>query len=301
MATPENGSYSKQHAIDRASRLFDKSVEIIKPGIRRIVEATRVEQDPAFIDVFLEGIRHGALPIFVSNHQGHVDGITVGRLVNRFRLLANDSGAPAPFPQITMPIAASLIEGNQGFLLQKAYSNFEHLLVENNIRALPVVRQRDIELGMQQRKGKDVRNLKLAIEENNMILLFAEGRVQGGRSNSEGKLNGMIPFDEDSIHLLIRIAKKNGRDPLLIPVSTFGGFQVLSPDYNFLTPQAIAAMGRIETPSLVYVHFGKPFTDTEMNNKILASGKEVTPLTQNEFVGHAVAKHLPRQSRGVYA
>jgi len=284
----------------------EKAAEVTTQYIGRrltekVIANTRVEFVPGFVREYQELIREGYLPIVVANHASHADGAAISKLTRFLTKRARLDIHPDEneFNGFNMPMAMSLLSGQQGWKLRRFLKYGQPALEENGVFPLPLVREKDAEkYGLKLDPRQYLKNLRSRIERGySGIVLFPEGTTEGGKSESFGNLTGglkgMQPFEDGSVSAHIRqLEKHSGKKAMIIPVGISGGAQVINSDIKSVPFEAFKKANK---PDFFHLNVGSIIRSDSDRYQALNSANEI-----NSFVGESIASLLPREMRGVY-
>ena len=262
----------------------------------KIIARTTVERPASFNMLFSLAISTGYLPIIVANHASHADGMAVSKVTRHLTRIAQASSPDGNFKGFSMPLAKSLLTGHQGWFLRMMYHLAEKPMKRNGLFALPLVREKDIDMyKMEDNTREYLASFRRRVEGNyGGIMLFPEGTTEGGKKDEEGNFKGMQPFEEKSISAHMKLLKKHsGRRVVIIPAGITGGSEIINsetkgiPLYSFL---------KILDLSMLRITLGEIIPDDGSEFSHLRTSDDI-----NRFVGGRIARLLPSEMRGVYA
>lgn len=273
----------------------------------RVAKNLKPEFADGFEDAFREAMKdNNTIPILISSHEGHPDGISAAVLSKKLTNLASEV-RDGTFPGFQLIIAASIKTGHQGQLLKEIITQGERdYLPRYRLRLLDLVRKKDVEkYKMRPNKIPFMRGLIKAIRADNGLIFFPEASVEGGRRIKSGPnknhIKGMQEFNGVDFDLIIEAVQKNHKKPLFIPVGSYGAFNIVDPDHNRLPLKTIAALVNPVNQRLMWVKVGLPITYATLVNDMQKQGQEVISDNIGNFLGLKVAELLPPHARGVYA
>ena len=289
---------SKERSLSAKNRLLDaaarETFKILIPKAEVVADATKITYADDFFTRFLPPMQTGDFtPIYVACHSGHGQGIPAGESLDKMRNIINRVRQPDnKFPGWTMLIAASVLEGFQGPMVEQGVRQTLPFLERRHVGITEIVRPEDIKrYNMTQNLREVYEELKEAATAGYGIVLFPEGSVQSGRTNRHfNEVFGMRQFKEVAIKLAQRAIKAAGKKDLWIPVASQGDRDLLSPDNFFLTRKSIAAVARVGDPALVKIFVETPFRGDQAPKNV--------PLA--DFLGSKIARHLLPEEQGYY-
>ncbi len=273
----------------------------------RVAKTLEPEFADGFEDTFREAMKNkDTIPILISSHQGHPDGVTAAVLSKKLTGLANEV-RDGKFPGFQLIIAASIRAGHQGLLLKEiAVQGEKDYLPRYHLRFLDLVRKKDVErYNMRPNTFPFIRGLINAIQAGHGLILFPEASVESGRRIKSGpnknRIKGMQRFNGVDFDLIIEAVRKNHKKALFIPVGSHGAFNIVDPDHKRPPLKTIAALAIPVSQRLMTVKVGQPINYADLVNDLQQQGQEVTSENIGNFLGHRVAELLPPHARGVYA
>jgi len=270
---------------------------IAGPFIRHWTETvdkgTSIEVASDFDDKFAEAVENDCLIVYEANHASTYDAEALA--------LVNDATKEATNAQETLlPMAKSQITGDQGFWNFVQYKSTRKLLNKHHIRPIPTTTARDQgSRNMDANPKEYASNMKNGTKNGTPIAVLPEASVEGGRINPDtGKLNGMIAFDPNVLRMNYLLARRQGRVLAIEPVSITNSNIVLDPNTKFPQRKALLAGFHHGDPHIVSIYIGAP----------IRSDRELAPYIKDhnwkgasDFIAREIARHLPKDQRGVYA
>jgi hypothetical protein len=142
--------------------------------------------------------------------------------------------------------------------------------------------------------------IRIAKTKNEMLEIFVEGTIDGGRF-TDGKRNGMQPLITE-LDQIFNILKANDSEIVFIPFGTQGKNRIHT-DSKLPTRIALKTLFIEKNPkSLVDIKVGMPITYTEIKQQILEQkGKEATPDDIRDYLGRTcIAPLIPPDFQGVF-
>lgn len=305
------GAEQKNQPIVSSSRetWIHRAGPLIRVAVEKGIVGTQVEYPdgfgPAFREAMAERNTKGKRKygIFVvSRHHSHPDGFIIARLSLDLKAIAN-SVLPEneQIAGLFMPLAQSLEEGQQDRPIMQVYQEIKPTLRKSGLVPAPIVRAKDVnQYQMQTDDDEDARMRSIINKGYNGVILFPAGTTQGGRTDSAGRVIGMVPFEENAIKKTYLFLKRNaGTESLFIPAATFGGREILNPDNKWVSPTQLLTALISPYPHIASIRVGMPIRSDEGEIAELLRGRDRNAL--NNFFGGQVAALIPEHERGVYA
>lgn len=314
----------QEKSLSRVAKIFRplvaKGAEIfVDRTEKNIVQPIIPEFPDGFREMLLEKVKDpNTVLILISNHEGLPDGGTTAVLSRDITSLINEAKAiQEPHRGFMLTIAASLETGHQNLFIKEVIKYARYKLPKYFLTFGVYTRRKDKEKYHLKSNNNDEYNQKLTAiidkkeeREADGLALYLAGNMEEGRRIKEGEkkgqMKGMQRLECEQFHLLIEIMKKRyHKKPILIPVGSYGAFDVLDPDRNNLpTLKSIGVfMGTKPKKSLLTVKVGLPIDYDDMVDKI-QKDKEQQKITNEDIdncMGKMIAKLLPLSARGVYA
>ncbi|MDO8583086.1 MAG: hypothetical protein Q7R51_00975 [bacterium] len=238
----------------------------------------------------------GFLPIIVSSHTSHLDGLPLSVVAKILTDMTNLISGEHRLKGFTVPIAASMETGNQGSIVKKATEHIKKIMAQQyNLQTMPYVRAKDEkQYDIPRDRHKFLRDLTEQVRNGYGLALFPEATMQGGRTKRRifGRTERFGMQEFKYMEAIAAIAKRTGKEPLYIPIGIDGGFRLESPDNNRPTLAYLREIFLTQPAQtkLVNARVGLPITQ-----------KEIGSADINDFLGKTVAGLLPEKARGVYA
>lgn len=237
-------------------------------------------------------LNNRALLTVVLSHISHSDVLAAIEIAKRTR---------EKFPcmdNIYLPVAASLVRGVQGPIIQLFYSEGAvPLLEEQNVKPLALVTENDSKKRYLKQTLNEARQIRTAVaEENSAFFVLAEGTVEGGRFDALGHMKGLQQVTNPFLPYVFQKAHEAGRRIVVLPVGTTGTNRMLSAESLFLTWESFGAilshrlLGREKI--LARVVIGHPF--------VLQGDLFKKPEDINDHVMYSIAALKPLEERGYY-
>lgn len=275
--------------------------DVIMPRMEtQIFDAIHPEYTEGFDQAYQELIKQGYVPIILMNHQSHADGIPASLVTDRLTKLARKADPEHPLQGFQLIVASSMVKGNQGGFLQAITKYLEPNFAKKNQHLIPYTRQSDVE-----KYGVPTNHIEVAIQlttsmkEHYGFGFFPEAHLTGGRHKKDGsgEINGMQPFDTTEFKLpaILKIARRQGKKVMFIPVGIHGGYRILSPNTKLPNMDAFLGLFQNPPPILVQVRVGMPITQEALQQLTDETGE-----SPNILLAKAIAKLLPEQAQGVY-
>lgn len=292
---------------------IQRSGPLIRYAVEKGIIGTQIEQPAEFNEVYMQAIRDGLTPFIVARHESHPDGLIIARLT--LDLSAKTSAIDPNFKGFFMPLAQSLEEGQQDMPLMRIYQEIKPTLKKFGLVPAPIVREKDKkEYEMQTDKDEQERMRKLLSEGFKGAMLFPEGTTTGGKTfheeeepngeivivdNVDGQVNGMVPFELNSIKKTYLFIKRNlGTEVVFIPAATFGGRGIMNPDNKFISPLPFLQLLSPE-PRIGKICVGTPIRSDSPEVSELLKSRNRDDI--NTFLALKIAALIPERQRGAYA
>lgn len=263
----------------------------ISTSMAGMIEYPDLEENVAKLDDLFD---KRTLLIIATNHSSHSDILVAIELVRAIR---------SRFPQISnfyIPVAASLVEGRQGYIAQLFYSEGTvPLLNQHNIKPLALVTENDRNKRNLSPRISEYRRLHLAVmEENSAFVDLAEGSVESGRYDCLGNVRGIQEVTNPFLPYVIQKAHETKKKVVVLPVGISGTTRILSAENIFFTWETMGAFARdwiLRHPAiLARATVGSPYEfpyEIEMKRN---------PQAVNETVMQSIASLMPPKLRGYY-
>jgi len=246
-----------------------------------------------------------AVAVTISNHFDHGNGVEMMFMSKMVLDAINSDRAPENYVKHTrLVIAKSLKNGLQEAFLQSIIERAEkNYLSKYYLSTLASVTKND-----QKRRHMDMAGnvgfmkelIRIAKTKNEMLEIFVEGTIDGGRF-TDGKRNGMQPLITE-LDQIFNILKANDSEIVFIPFGTQGKNRIHT-DSKLPTRIALKTLFIEKNPkSLVDIKVGMPITYTEIKQQILEQkGKEATPDDIRDYLGRTcIAPLIPPDFQGVF-
>ncbi|MCL4354453.1 hypothetical protein M1349_03220 [Patescibacteria group bacterium] len=227
------------HIVDRMDS------QLRTAAIERLISKTDVIYPQDFLQEYRTAMRTGCFPIVISNHQAHIDGVTISVLTKTLVRQANEI---LPDEQKTkgflLPVATSLATGDQEVRLRVLYETTRPIIERNGLFPVNLTRPKDVrKYGLPPNKDEFIMNMLMRIDQGyEGIVIFPEGTVQAGRRKDDGKIHGMQAFKEGSIMNVISIAQSRNKDIVFVPVAITGGPDIFNQNKNSPNLKAFGAL-----------------------------------------------------------
>lgn len=261
----------------------------------KMIEYNHLDESISELDSLLHG---KTLLAVITSHTSHSDVLASIDLIREIR---------SRYPQIGnfyIPVAASLVRGNQGFIAQLFYSEGTvPLLEETNTKPLSVVTENDKKKRHLVASLSEIRQINhAATEPNSAFVNFAEGSVEGGRRDILGNRKGLQKVTNGFLPYVFQKAHEAGKKVIVLSVGISGTEDMISPYTIFITRHS--AWGFIQDwifkkpPSiLARINLGHPYEYSPNPD-----GKPLTETAQkvNDEVMTDIAKLKPVNERGYY-
>lgn len=264
-------------------------VRTFMPFVEKISKSTCVDYAPGFWRSVDGHIANHDLLVLIPGHDSLHNGPTVSLVTNDLTLRARESGQD--FPGFVVPVAKSLIDGGQGYFLQRLFQEVEKkILNKNHLYVVKHTRIKDQEVyGTSPNRMEYMEEMRMKIGAGYGVMIFPEG--EAGR--------GMTNFKRDSLPVIIKLAQREGRQPVFIPVGVSGDPKVF---YTSKVPtlEAVRAGLQMNDGALIDVRVGMPIALGEIDGGFVLDRNPGNIARLNQFLGEKVAELLPEEERGVF-
>ncbi len=272
----------------------------------RIIQHAEIDFPQELMINYVNAIDQGYLPILVTNHASHADAVTSAKLMNVLRKIANGTlPLDEQMQGFNVPMAASLPSGLQGPYLRQVLYGAQPIVEANGFYSAPIARDKDKKsreeggYEMADTSRDYLKTLRSKIEAGfTGFLLYPEGTTESGKTDKDGKLVGMIPFEEESILNHIRILEKySGKKAMIIYAGITGSTDAINPNTK---KASLNLIKRVFRPQTFRIKVGGIIrTDDPEFLELLRSTKPKEAIST--FIGRKIAALLPVEMRGVYA
>lgn len=247
---------------------------------QRVFDLFELNYQPETLKTIFSHIESGKIPLIVSNHQSHADGLILAMITDKIK-----NSSPEKINGFYLPVAASMVSGDQNLNLKKIVDSLEESCRQKSLFMIPVTRPKDVEkYGIKNQNRGSLKKILTSHKNGFGLIFLPEGSVQAGRTNKDGNIFGMIkPEENNSFDNIIRKYLKNNIDFCIIPVAINGTHQLCNPDSYQITT--------IPTSKISATISENIFTKTDFENK------ETKP---SDFIMPLISKMLPIESQGVY-
>lgn len=266
----------------------------LEKKVTRNIRPQFVPNAQKFEDSFLAAIGEtDTVPIIISNHQSHTDGIPLSVVADTLTHLGNRARPPdQPLLGFVLPVAASLETGHQSRFLAQGLEQIQPQLRKRQLITLSYTRQKDRQrYGIQSSNISFMRNLIRGLKNGYGLALLPEASVEGGRRGLNG-IHGMQEFSGVDFGQVFEILGRLGKKALFIPIGIDGGYNVVDPNTNKLTARFIRALATPLDFSFIDVNIGMPVSGDTLLDR---DQKNISHL-----LAERVAALVPEQARGVY-
>lgn len=260
---------------------------------------------------YSEEIENGGIPLIYSNHQAHVDGIGHGVLIEELKKVRPQ------YPKgFAMPVAKSLVTGDQSEGLKLFYDLFDRTLTNMGLIRLPVTRVKDVERFKFSRRylAAEMLPFRRLIDNGYGIAFFPEGTVEGGRhpkDQDSENIYGMQKINEEPFtsfyQLVSRSGEKINRRPFFIPVGVHGGYRIQqSPENGIPNATALGVRSLIEAAlgilpeTQIEVVMGMPFNINEVSSGLGPNWQDLERDRINAYFMSRILPLIPRRAWGDY-
>lgn len=276
------------------------ALRVFIPGIPKLRKNIPVELPAGFEQEYIAALKNGDLATAVSSHDSHANALGAMNLSTKMWEIAHDAGLDYP-TSIMIPVAASLLSGNQDPTLKKMVDAVMPQVYKAHIEPVASIRGKDRDVYDMKGSNRDLlRGFDRAGRENKGILFFPEGSVQAGRTRPDGTRYGMIEPKEPLLDWMVRHFDNQGRELFIMPVGMYGGFKILSADSLRPTMRAYLAVAGVPGIDLGWVKVGPPKRISEIRKQIIGKDLDHPRPFQHFILKQMVAPVLPLEARGIY-
>lgn len=292
------GRYVQGKLTDIVAFPLEMAVWIASPRFGRMVS---VKEEDHFREGLENTLRQGRRLVGIVNHQGLGDGVALSVTTRHIVQVAQQMGFN--IEGFIMPVAASLKSGGQGVLTQILYKaftpNYERI---GRVYSFPYTREEESKYGLRRTKEtylREVRAMRKGAASGLHVAVFAEGRVEGGRTNKEtGRINGLVEVKKEVPIHFFELMANQGFSADFLPIGIDGSYRYFSADHRLPTGEllrgllggevdpVISRIGDVIPLEEVSGLYGKPSKD---------NAEQVT-----KFLMGRVAGLLPDEAKGVY-
>lgn len=268
----------------------------------RILDNAQIEVPQNFWIDFVNGIDSGYTPMVITNHSSHADAAASSAFLKQLRYMANRA---LPLDQqitgFTIPLAASLPSGLQGDYLRDVYNGAIDVFRQAGFHPNLIVREKDQipkeqnGYGMKDNKREYLKTHKEQAEMGIIgTLIYPEGTTRSGQLNENGLPIGMVPFEDQSISVHMRLANKHtNKKVMIIYAAITGSEKAIDTNNRKISSKAMSA---ILHPDQFKIRAGGIILQDDPEFAALKTNLEI-----NNYLGAKIASILPEQMRGVYA
>ena len=251
-----------------------------KEAVDRMASLITVQDPNNVIGQMRSAIHAGKLPMIVVNHQSLADGPALTAITSQLDKRFN------------LPVAASIDGGLQGNLIQIVNSYLYPVMAQRNLVSIPIISKGDVDKRNMAKGSTGLFTLMKTVRNGYGFAMFPEGTVQGGRSNAEGVINGLVtPSNPTAFTQMVMKFKEQGADPVVLPVGIDGSYKIFDPVENTF-PNDILRM---------LIGYDKPrkIATITLGDLIPFSEVAVSGGSDDFFMEH-IARLLPEPARGAY-
>jgi hypothetical protein len=271
---------------------------VIDRGLENIANTKPVEFPVGFEEAYLEARMAGKVPIFFSNHTAQEDANSLAVLMDKIFYMEQTLPYNDRLKDVRLPLAHSLHSGAQGPVIQGIYHAEAGFLERHHVDPLHLVRAKDVNEDTPPNFEEYKTELMDSIRQGSGIIFFPEGDTTGGKRNAEGKINGMHQFQENAMRSLILLAKRAGKEPILIPVGIEGGFRFQVPETKRPSRWSLRVGFGFSDRTLVRIKAGMPIDPKQGPLGDLIKAKNWNGV--DRVLEQEVAGLLPNNHRGIY-
>jgi 1-acyl-sn-glycerol-3-phosphate acyltransferase len=295
MITSKQKEYS-QEPLNELKNLLHNNPDLILGKIKKLFSLS--SDSGKNLLSYEEYVKKGYIPILYSNHQSHADGLIISFIIEH--IIKNLP--PQSLNGFLCPIAASMESGDQDEAVQGGLEIFYKFLEQKGFTTIPVIREDDRKkYGMVGSNREVIERLLHAPRDKYGMVVFPEGRVQGGRMKNDGTIYGMQQVTEGGILLrCINFWYGQGKKSVLLPIGLINSYQLFSPD-NYEISETILDMltGEKEIKIYANIAIGEPIPIEQMQKDL---GAPPHPKKQEhiEYLMNKIASLLPEEAKGYY-
>lgn len=305
----------KDGALYTVERPIAKAVECLFKKCSTPIESLfDINMNPLYLDEIVQQALDGASIIFVGNHQSSADIIPMGIIVAKAINAIRQNPGQSNYPDVIVPIAASVLVGKQSVGITAAYGGMSAWLKDHAMRLIPVVTERDANIrGMEMGSTiGNVREVMELIKTGTAVALFPEASVQGGRRKSkpyQHERNGIQPILKQTLLSNSVLEMRSiGKKLLLVGIGFSGTYNIFDPDTLHPTQTAILAfVHNFRHPNspthVAKITVGKPIMADNLPLPELDVGygkKNRTYGDVHELVFRYISELIPFGERGVF-
>lgn len=238
-----------------------------------------------------------SLFLLIGNHQSHADPLFMARVIDKIIRNATDMVGHKRIPGFVLPYATTVDTGHQGKTIQILSKEFKGLVHEHKLHPMSYTRKKDTaNYGLPANHFEFGRKFLPPIKAGYGVALFPEATIQGGRITN-GKINGMQPFKQETLDPFLKFAQRTGRQLVIVPVGLHGGFRFENVNgKNRPTTQAtVGILTGFGLPK-ASIRVGEPITYEQIQQEMQQDN-----ISFADTLGRKVARLVPPEARGVYA
>lgn len=291
--------------------------------VNRLDLLVNLNVTPGFDEQFKEKIRDGD-PLLIFTHEAHADGIGVAVCGEHLIKLSREVGRMPRLRGFVMPVARSLVDGQQSRWLQISFHFFNFLLARKGLKTFGYTREKDEkEYGMDRAHTiRELMPMARRVKQGYVPAVFAGGSVEAGR-HDEGSdpenIHGLQRLEGTDLLTISRLVKggvNSERRMFFVIGGLHGGFRLQSPNKERLHPtkeglatffglperfiphvRMEANLGTIISESQMADRFGKDWIRVGRDK----NGDNETVQAINDFIMREAVLLIPPHARGVYA
>ncbi|OGH02666.1 MAG: hypothetical protein A2798_03445 [Candidatus Levybacteria bacterium RIFCSPHIGHO2_01_FULL_37_17] len=271
---------------------------VVRKGIKNILRTTGIEA-PIPLNAFWRDIvnlyQQDCAINIVTNHTSHADAYVAAKVGADIALVINQYVSDKDrINGFVMPFAKSIQTQTQGQLLNAMFNDSLPVFEKLGITPVYTATENDIAQGRvsEANRVNYTRQMIQGVKEGKGIIILPEGRVEGGRRDSNGKIKGMQEFRAYALSQSLRIATSEKHKVAVIPAGISGGYNVYDPQTKSFTKDTWAVGIGWSTKNLFHVRVGMPivFERKEIRN--------MDPKELDRIIGGRIAALLPTAEKG---